>query len=439
MQSVWFFFLVSAICLEGLGRKYLPEIPSVAFYFLKDLVLLCGYYWFRPPVLVRKVTHYLYRGFGVIWVAGLVWTIIEFFNPAHESTLLGIIGLRAYWVWWLAPLVIAGALQNVKQKQRAIYVLLVMAIGISTFAVVQFASPPDSTVNLYSVVDGEAVYADQTIVASTGKARVSSTFSFLSGFSDFSILVPTLLLSLGLEAKTRRLRQLALAATLFTAAVVPMSGSRISILLGGAVLVVTSWTAGLLFTRVGRRIVAGAFVAAILALAAFPEALLGVQSRFEDTEETTGRVADAAMVLPPVALALVDYPVMGIGTGMQQNARASLRIYPKWEAETEVARYLIELGPVGFLLIWTAKLGLMVALFRAYRILKEAGRRGPAGAALSYALLTMFGNLTFDHIWQALYFMGCGFILAEVVAVIADRNATVSPSAERSRPLTIAR
>jgi hypothetical protein len=30
----------------------------------------------------------------------------------------------------------------------------------------------------------------------------------------------------------------------------------------------------------------------------------------------------------------------------------------------------------------------------------------------------MLGNLTFDHIWQALYFLGCGFILSEVVSVM---------------------
>ena len=102
-----------------------------------------------------------------------------------------------------------------------------MAVGIAAFAAVQFASPGDSAVNLYSVRDGEEIYAaDVATVASTGRARVASTFSFLSGFADFTILIPTLLLSIGLEAKDRRLRRYALLATLATAAVVPMAGSR---------------------------------------------------------------------------------------------------------------------------------------------------------------------------------------------------------------------
>jgi hypothetical protein len=105
-------------------------------------------------------------------------------------------------------------------------------------------------------------------------------------------------------------------------------------------------------------------------------------------------------------------------------------------SEGELHRYLVELGVVGFLLMWSLRLGLMVALLRAYKILKQAERRGAAGAALSYAAVTFFGNLTFDHIWQALYFVGVGFILAETRAALEilrvaaqNRAAAVGPPA----------
>ena len=42
MQTYWFLALMASICLEGLGRKYLPAVPSIAFYLLKDFVLLFG-------------------------------------------------------------------------------------------------------------------------------------------------------------------------------------------------------------------------------------------------------------------------------------------------------------------------------------------------------------------------------------------------------------
>jgi hypothetical protein len=430
MRTIWYFLLLSTICLEGLGRKYLPAIPSVAFYFAKDVVLLLGYYLFRPQPIIGKTSAFLYRGFKIAWIIGLIWTCGEVVNPQQASYLLGVIGLRSYWLWWLlAPPVMASALQNETQKRRAIYSLLIMATGISIFAALQFASPPDSALNVYSVVEGEEVHADQVIVDSTARARVSSTFSYISGFSDFTMLVPTLLLSIGLDAKDRKLQRLALLATSLSAAVVPMSGSRASVVTGIVILLITAWTAGLFATSIGRRVMIGGFVAAIFAVVVFPDAFLGVQSRFGDTEETAERfTSGAANVVPPLALATFDYPPLGIGTGMMQNARFAMHIQTPWDNELEAARYLAELGPAGYLVVWTARLGLLVALFRAFVILKRAGRRGGAAAAMSYLFLTLVGNITFDHIFQALYFMGCGFILAEVVAVLRATNQGVVPS-----------
>ncbi len=436
MYIVWYAFLVSAICLEGLGRKYLPGIPSLVFYFLKDGVLVFGYFALPPPPSVRRAVRHLYSGFGVVLVAGMAWTAIELFNPNHQSWMLGIVGFRAYWLWWLAPPLVAGFLQDEKRKRQAIYILVGTAILISVLAAFQFASPADSNLNLYTVIDGQEIHAsDMATVASTGRARVASTFAFLSGFGDFCLLVPTLLLSIGLEAKERRVRSVALFATVCAAAVIPMSGSRGSVLLGSLVLVVMAWSSGLFFTRVGRRVLVGGAVAAVLAVVAFPDAIFGVQSRFENTDETADRLEQVALVLPPLALSYYDYPVMGIGTGMQQNARFALHIDTEWYQEGEVGRYLVELGPIGYLLVWTGKLGLVAALVRGYRILKRAGRRGAAGAALCYALLTMLGNLTFDHVWQALYFLGCGFILSEVIS--AMRAPSVKGDLEaRSVPAT---
>jgi hypothetical protein len=436
MEVAWFTALISAICLEGLGRRYLPVIPSGAFYFLKDAVLLAGYVLFRPRGEVRRLAKYLYRGFGVVWALGFAWTVAELFNPEQRAMGLALVGLRSYWLWWLAPPVIASALRNAKIRERAIYVTVAISLGVAALAAVQFAAPADSSVNMYSVWNGEEVYAaDLATVASTGRARVSSTFAFLSGFVAFTVLVPALLLSLGLDARTKRARGAALLGTFVTASVVPMSGSRTSIVEGAAVLVIAMWAAGLFFTRVGRRILLGAVAAAVLATVVFPDAILGVESRFDNTDETNSRFVELGSLLPPIALAVNDYPPIGLGTGMEQNARVSFGLSTPWDVEAENGRYLMELGPVGFLLVWIAKMGLMVALLRGYKMLKRAGRRGSAAAALSFAALTMVGSLTFDHNWQALFFLGCGFILAEIVAVRQSMLATTEvEAAELPRP-----
>jgi hypothetical protein len=336
------------------------------------------------------------------------------FNPEQQSGVLGLLGFRAYWLWWLAPPLVAHVLNDEKVRRRAVYVLLGTAAVVALFATIQFLSPADASVNIYTYIDGEKV--DPAVIGETNRSRVASTFSYISGFTNFTILIPTLFLSIGLDAKDRRLRRLAFVAVGMTAAVLPMSGSRSSLLAGIAVLLIAVWTAGVFFTRLGRRLLIGGIAAAILGTVAFPDALLGVQQRFANQEETTYRfVRLASTIVPPLAIWKVDHPPLGIGTGMMQNARTNLRVEAAYDVEDEVDRYLVELGTFGFLVVWTIKLGLAVALLRAYQILKRAGRRGAAAVALSYALLTLIGNLTFDHVWQALYFVGCGFVLAEVL------------------------
>src|SRR5262245_20512794 len=425
MKTAWYFSLVAVICFEGAGRKFLPQIPPVAFYFFKDVILLFGYLRFRRPPFVNAVNSWLYRGFRVVWIIGFCWTVIEVFNPDQTSFPLGVLGLRSYWLWWAAPPIVASILDDEKEKRRALYVLLGTAVIVSVLGAIQFASPASAPINAYATMGGEEVAT--AVVVSTGRSRVSSTFSYVSGFSDFNILIPPLIMSLGLDARDRRLRLSAIVVTCMTAAVVPMSGSRASVLLGLAVLAIAVWSARLVTTRLGRRIFLGGAAAGVLAVVAFPEAFVGVQSRFRNQEETQGRyIQVAAAAVPPLAMAIYDYPAFGLGTGMQQNARATMGVPVKYNVEAEPGRYLVELGVVGFVFVWLAKLGLAVALARAYFVLKRAGRRGARAAALSYAFLTLIGNLAFDHIWQALYFLGCGSILAEVVSVVRERAAAVA-------------
>src|SRR5262249_9951849 len=159
-----------------------------------------------------------------------------------------------------APPIIANVLDDEKEKRRAIYVLLGVATVVSVFAAIQFALPSNSPLNAYALVGGEEVRT--AIVASTGRGRVSATFSYARGFFAFNVLIPTLIMSFGLDARDKRLRISAFIVTCMTAAAVPMSGSRASVLLGLGVLAISVWSAGLLFTRIGRRILVGGAVAA---------------------------------------------------------------------------------------------------------------------------------------------------------------------------------
>src|SRR5262249_8378156 len=156
---VWFISLICAVCLEGLGRRYLSFIPSAFFYFLKDAILIAGYIRFRPSLRGRGTARYLYRGFDSIWLFGFFWTVDTLLNPLHHSLFVGLMGMRAYWLWWSAPAIIAGVLQQREHKERAIYALVALCGLVSLMAAWQFASPADASANMYTVLNGEELYA----------------------------------------------------------------------------------------------------------------------------------------------------------------------------------------------------------------------------------------------------------------------------------------
>jgi hypothetical protein len=439
LRIVWFALLMAAICLEGLGRRYVRQLPPTAFYFMKDVVLVLGLGLGISPE-VKAVMKRLYGRASIFLVLGIFWSAFQIFNPEQASYPLGLVGLRSYWLWWLAPVLIASVLMDPAARKGAIIILAVVSGLVCFFAVTQFAAPPEAEINVYSVTpEGVPILASQ--VASTGRTRVASTFSFITGFSDFTIIIPPLLLAMCLGASDPKVRLIGMVGVAMTAAVLPMSGSRAPLLIAAGLLIVIVWSAGFLFTRAGRRVVFGSLLAAIAAMTAFPDALQGVYDRLGG-EDTNRRIDEVLSILPPVSLTLYDYPFMGIGVGMQHNARSQFFTGTSdYGAEYESAKQLIELGVPGYLLCWLARVGISIALFRASFILRRAGRGAAAGAAVGFAALTFFGSIVFDHIWQALFFTAAGYVLAETtlaqrsLQAAAARNVTrvTSPLWKRRR------
>lgn len=428
-RIAWFGALAFAICFEGVGRKMFPDVPSPVFYYAKDVVLVAGVWLFGVSARQFHTARGLLRGFVPIIILAFVWTVAQVFNPAQQSLLLGLLGLRGYWLWWLAPLLIATVLENARERERATQVLAGIAIAVAAFAVLQFASPASSAINSYALYGGETVL-DVATIASTGRARVSSTFSYITGFTDFTVLLPPLLFGVGTDAQGRSRNLVSLLAAAACLAVIPLSGSRGPLLLAAVGVLALAAYGGILSRRGGLRLTMAIAIAAAIAFISIPDAVQGVTERFAG-DDTNDRLNEIAEILPPVALTRLEYPPMGEGTGMQQNARIAFGISSPWATESETSRLLAEQGGIGYLLVWASKLGLAVALIRAARRLKRAQRTGIAGTAVAFAGYAIIGNSAFDHVWQALFFVGGGIVLAAASDAAAAR---ASPRVLRGAP-----
>lgn len=437
---VWMAFLIFAICFEGLGRKFL-DAPEAFFYFFKDMVLVAGLLLYGIKRDVARSARWAYGSFVLLLAGAVLWTLMQAMNPSHRSPVLAGVGLRAYWLWWIAPLVIASAIRHPEQRNKVVGILVFTCFVVAGFAFMQFASPATSDINAYAWDPSDTGKNMHTaaVVGTTRKARVSSTFSFLTGFTNFAILIPGLLLALALGQTKPSTRRLGFLAVVITAASIPTSGSRGPVVLSGLFLVIVVLSSGITRSRAARRAILAGAVAIPLALFAAPEAVEGLSDRFEG-EDTGGRFMEVLNLLPPVALTSFDYPMMGLGTGMEQNARVAMGIPNPYHVESPEGRLLVELGVIGYLLFWLARIGLMVALVKAGQRLRRAGRLGIGGACFGFAALTPLGNLVFDHVWQALYFTGVGLLLHALSQVQAKQrahapSAEVAPEASAPRPL----
>ncbi|MFW6086489.1 MAG: hypothetical protein ACODAG_04735 [Myxococcota bacterium] len=415
---VWMACLLFAICFEGLARKYVTG-PDAFFYFLKDGVLLIGLLRYGIQRDVLKSAQWAYGLFILAMAGAFLWTIMQTMNPEHRSPILAFVGLRAYWLWWIAPLVIASAIRTAEQRDRVVAVLIFTCFVVAVVAAVQFVQPREAAINAYAWDETDAT--GPAIVSTTERVRVSSTFSYLTGFTGFVVLAPGLLLGLAFSQSKTWIRRLAFAAVVALVVVTPMSGSRSPMVKSGVFLAIVVLSSGLIRSRAARRAVAAAIVALPLTVLLAPQAVQGVADRWEGPD-TRQRLLEPLYVLPPVAIGTFEFPTMGIGTGMQQTARVALGVRAPYNIEPAEGRYLVELGLVGYLLFWLARIGLVVALIKAGTRLRRAGRRGIGGACFGFALLTMFSNFAFDHVWQALYFTGLGLYLRALHEARTEAN-----------------
>jgi len=238
---VFFGALVAAICFEGLGRKLAPATPQVVWYFLKDVVLVAGLLAFGIGLREVSWVRRLYRGFGLILGAAISWTLVQMANPEQRSMVLAILGLRSYWLWWLAPLVVATALRKERDWQAAGVMLGVVSLIAGLYAMIQFEYPSDAPINQYAWGSDAMGVAS---VAATGRVRVTSTFSYLSGFVDLTIIAIPLLLALGLSRRRGVLRWGATLSAGVLALAAPMTGSRGAVLFAAAGTLVMLLSAG---------------------------------------------------------------------------------------------------------------------------------------------------------------------------------------------------
>jgi hypothetical protein len=376
------------VIFEGALRKWILPQASDLLYFLKDLVLI-------PVYLSRFGTQRATENKVVIPEAlkfllgvNVLWCLIQIFNPALGSPLVGILGLRAYLFYiplmWLIPQIFAD--QEAFVRFLRYYLLLSIPVGV--LGIVQYFAPASSPINVY--------VADAAIATVGENARITGTFSFLTGYAMYLMINFSLLIPLLLSRQPRKWQWVTFIELVLIVANALMTGSR-SVVLAQILILVGFFSIYVLLRPAYwlSLVLKFALPATVLCIAlffVFQPALDSFIYRATTSDSISGRLTwywrNAYDFIPHAGLS-------GYGTGATHAGGQTLRRQlglPAGETipvayEPEMGRVMLELGPFGFLLWYGLRIYLAILHWRVFLRLKSPLLRNFALSAFLVSIL----------------------------------------------------
>jgi hypothetical protein len=418
------------LVFEGAIRKWVLPGSEALVYFGKDLVLLGCYAGFfgRSGRLARLAR--VPPGLTALLVAAAAYGGLAIANPREPSLLLGLFGFKSYFLYVPLVFIVPAMFNSEAELTRFLYRYALLAIPVGLLAAVQFRSPSSSMINTYAWNPGADFQA--ITFGSSPEVRVTGTFSFITGYSTYVFTIALVILAL-LAARRWRIRKNVplLAALFFSMVGMLMTGSRGPVLQLLLVFPVYLWFS-IVKARggaaaLGRILVIVAFGAAMVSQAFFPAAE-AFFTRAQGTEDVPSRVL-SPFVDPYYAFGVGGFFGDGIGTTHQAAEKLGAPTSPPGIAgpateeafEGESGRVMAELGLVGFVLFYGARIVVIFLALRYISALKRPTLRGLGTASLLILVSSLPGSIVFNVTGGLLYWFFVGILFA---VVRFDRLAT---------------
>ena len=291
----------------------------------------------------------------------------------------------------------------------------------------QFLSPSSSALNTYARTSQEAGYV-ATFGTST-HVRVTATFSYITGYTSYLLVTAILILALFGFLRWRWRGQFALYAALaMTLLGMLTTGSRgpvflLLLLLPIYWLLAVVGERGRAAATIGRQVLVLGLLAVVLGYAA-PGAYEAFRGRAASRKDIPVRAV--APFTAPFKM-MDEAGVVGFGIGAAHQAAAVIVTHmPPYSwlrgnlLETESGKVMLELGPLGFLLIYFVRVYLVVFAFRHVLRLRTRFHRAVAIAAFLLFLAQLPGTVVFDPTMGVYYWFFAGLLMT---AIQLDREA----------------
>jgi hypothetical protein len=418
---------------EGAIRKWVLPDFGQAVYLAKDMLLVGAYAGFWAPRVLRRRRLLDPHPANVALVLLGVIALLELLNPLLPNLSVGLFGLKAYLVYVPLMYMVPAVFPDAQVLRRFWTWYLLLALIPMTLGLIQFTEPAGSILNRYAWED-ELRPGVATFGASS-QVRITGTFSYITGYTTYLLLIILMGLALVAFQPKRKLSKAAYGILGVAVVNLLMTGSRGPVLIIGAtvpmLLVLAFRRTGTERVRAVGALCVAVSLSAIIAVKAFPEASSAFVARVETSTDLVDRVV--GIVREPV-LAGVSAGVAGYGVGVTHQARAFLT--EGWaggmsppDAEGEWERIILEVGPVGFVLILLMRVFVSWQLWTALRAAGTTPLVPYLAAALLFSLASIPGNLVFNHTASLFYWFLAGF------GLIRRREQSAAVPRTVARPL----
>jgi hypothetical protein len=335
------------------------------------------------------------RGLTLTMVLLAMIVLLQLFNPKLDNVMVGVVGAKV-WLFYL-PLVFVGAVairdrDDLVRLLRVIIVIAIVpcAVGLTQWGLSNSIGYRAAIQMFYGAAAAAATQQFGQFDFGTDLFRIPSTFTFIAGYSGFtlSMLVPTYaLIRLDPSPMWRRFGRIMLGVVIISAL---LSGARANFifvpLLMALILALDARLRGI--------------VAGLLLLPPFLLAILEVSGLHLSAIITgTGTLVShykSDLIIPSVIDAIRTWPMgqgSGMNTGAARHVMSSAAAHRFSPVESYYARAIIELGIPGFLVVVSLFGAMVLRGFACLAATTDRACKSCAAALLAYLIVIIFHSL----------------------------------------------
>lgn len=404
------------VLFVGAFRKWIfYEVSDVVFFFGHAIVtgVYIRYFLIR---LQERSPLFIKHPVNPLILLLVIWGIICMLNPRLPNIMVGILGFVVYFYFIPLAYIIPHVFSSKEILIKLLKAFTFLSIPLLILGVVQFYSPPDHPINVFVVTD------PNILALAGGYVRVSSTFSYLSGFSMYlNILILILVYLISLRGHSL-LYTIFLYVTLILSLVgIMTTGSRgpATYAFGGVLLYLIF--AGTFNSAYFMRFLSRAILIALIAFLFFKFIPTGntVLSAFME------RAAGQSDIIPRLKQTYEEpfnfFPLAGLygyGIGITYQGSTAVGHNPyklmtvTGGFEQEQGRIMIEMGLAGYLLVYLLRILLVFFGFKLFKTLRDQELRLLSFALTCFILPPALGipNFIFDHTSNIFYWYVVGIL-----------------------------